>query len=233
MSLTTFTKLQFNIIFHHKDLLKTAFRHTSYVNENASRQYTSNERLEFLGDAVIEIVVSDYLYNRYPKEPEGVLSRMRAQLVCEASLAFLAKENHLDQYLQLGRGEENNGGRKRDSILADCFEAFIGAIYLDQGIEKASDLLNDIMLNQVETLLNYVTKDYKTLYQEAVQTKGQAVIRYELLDQTGPDHNREFTIGLFLNDEQVATGKGRNKKQAETQAAQKAYHQWMEREACI
>lgn len=230
MDLQTFTRKQFKLTFHHKELLETAFRHTSYVNEHASYHYTSNERLEFLGDAVIEIVVSDYLYNHYPNEAEGVLSRMRAQLVCEASLAYLAKENHLDDYLKLGRGEENNGGRQRDSILADCFEAFIGAIYLDQGVEIASGLLHTIMLNQVSNLLNHVTKDYKTLYQEAMQTKGQVDIQYVLLDQTGPDHNREFTIGLFLNDQQVATGKGRNKKQAETQAAQQAYQQWMENE---
>ncbi|MDO4432217.1 MAG: ribonuclease III [Aerococcaceae bacterium] len=209
--------------FHNPDLIKTAFRHTSYANEQASKQLQHNERLEFLGDAVLEVLMSEFLYQQYPTYTEGQLTRMRAQLVCEPSLAFLAREYRFDTYLQLGRGEEVGGGRGRDSILADCFEAFLGAVYLDCGIDVARSFLAREVFTKHEQLLQQIAKDYKTLFQERVQKRGAVVIQYRIIEQTGPQHDQTFTTGLYVNDELVATGTGKSKKQAEMQAAQIGY----------
>lgn len=211
------------IQFQDDTLLQTAFRHTSYVNEQLNQLLEHNERLEFLGDAVLEVLTSEFLYQHYPKHSEGQLTRLRAQLVCEASLSYLARQLAFDTYLQLGKGEERNGGRERDSILADCFEAFLGALYLDSGMESVRNFLKREMFSQHEWLIQQISKDYKTLFQERVQQKGKVLIQYQLLEQSGPAHALIFKVGLYVNGELVAIGTGKNKKQAEMQAAQSAY----------
>lgn len=215
---------QLALTFHNPVLAMTAFTHTSFVNEHAHQQLESNERLEFLGDAVLEILVSEFLYKTYPTLPEGQLTRMRAQLVCEPSLAYLTKTLEFDQVLKLGNGEEASGGRQRDSILADCFEAFLGAIYLDQGLDVARNYLHRVMLSRHQALLNQIAQDYKTLFQERVQQNGAVTIQYRLIKQVGPAHDILFEMGLYVNDELIAVGQGRNKKAAQVQAAQNALH---------
>lgn len=207
--------------FHNLELLATAFRHTSYVNERHHQNMEHNERLEFLGDAVLEILVSECLYHHYKTLSEGQLTRMRAQLVCEPSLAYLAKLYQFEQYLRLGRGEEANGGRERESILADCFEAVLGAIYLDGGLEPARQFIQVVLFSRHEQMIRHLSVDYKTLFQERVQQKGKILIQYRLLHAEGPAHNQVFTVGLYVNEQLVATGKGKSKKQAEMKAAQR------------
>lgn len=214
---------QLDITFKNHALIRTAFRHTSYVNEQFKKSLEHNERLEFLGDAVLELSVSEFLYQQYPHYTEGHLTRMRAQLVCEASLSYLAKQYQLDQFLQLGKGEESSGGRQRDSILADCFEAVLGAIYLDLGATTVKKVLQHTMFNQHETLIQQVSQDYKTLFQERVQQKGNVNIQYRLIEQIGPAHAQMFKMGLYVNNTLVATGIGKSKKLAEMQAAQRGY----------
>lgn len=204
-------------------LFKRAFMHKSYVNEQKNHLLESNERLEFLGDAVLEIIVSDYLYNFYPEEPEGTLSRTRAQLVREPSLALLARKNDFHEYIQLGKGESASGGNHRDSILADCFEAFLGATYLEQGIDVVTNFLNKQLLLNHQDILKQVNLDYKTLFQEKAQTHGTVLIEYRLISKKGPDHNQIFEMGLFVDDKLISRGKGNSKKQAEIQAAKIAY----------
>lgn len=205
------------------NLMIMAFNHTSYVNEKNNPNLQHNERLEFLGDAVLEIIASDYLYHTYPKKPEGQLSRLRAQLVREESLAYLARKFQFNRFIRLGRGELASGGQDRNSILADCFEAFLGAIYLDQGMTCVKQFLDQVLLDEHQKILSTVNQDFKTLFQEKVQQKGNVKIRYELLEQIGPAHDQIFTMGLYMNDQLIATGKGKTKKQAETQAAQMGY----------
>lgn len=204
-------------------LYRRAFMHKSYVNEQRHQLIESNERLEFLGDAVLEVIVSDYLYNYYPNEPEGNLSRMRAQLVREPSLALLARRNNFQDYIQLGKGESSSGGNNRDSILSDCFEAFLGATYLDKGIQAVTDFLNKEMLFDHQELLKQINQDYKTMFQELAQVNGSVLIEYRLLDKNGPDHNQVFEMGLFVDNKLMSRGIGNNKKQAEIQAAKIAY----------
>ncbi|MCW6653633.1 ribonuclease III [Aerococcaceae bacterium NML191292] len=211
------------IQFKNPELVQSAFRHTSYVNEQLNQLLESNERLEFLGDAVLEVLTSEFLYQQYPRYSEGQLTRTRAQLVCEASLSYLARQLGFDIYLQLGKGEERNGGRERDSILADCFEAFLGALYLDSGMESVRIFLKREMFNQHDVLIRQISQDYKTLFQERVQQKGKVLIQYRLLEQIGPAHALIFKVGLYVEGELIATGTGKNKKQAEMQAAQTAY----------
>ena len=175
---------QLNLTFHNSELVQQAFRHTSYVNEQASKQLQHNERLEFLGDAVLELLVSDFLYQEYPTLPEGKLTRMRAQLVREESLAMLARELKFDHYLQLGKGEELSGGRERNSILADCFEAFLGAVFEDCGMEVAKAYLTRVMLHQHKTLIEQVSRDHKTIFQERVQQQGSVQIQSRFCPQT-------------------------------------------------
>lgn len=223
MTLITKIEQKLNVTVNRPELIHTAFRHSSYANEQKHHHTENNERLEFLGDAVLEMVTSDYLYKYYKKEPEGFLSRMRATLVREESLAFLAKRNHFDQYIKLGHGEEANGGRERNSILADCFEAFLGAIYLDQGYDTAKNFLHTELLNNHKALLTDDKHDYKTAIQERLQQKGSVLIKYKLLSQTGPAHNQTFESGLYVNDQLISSGKGKTKKLSERQAAKKAF----------
>ena len=221
--LTEVIKKRTGIQFKNARLLETAFQHTSFVNERAAKKLEHNERLEFLGDAVLEVIVSDFLFHEYPVKPEGQLTRMRAQLVREESLAFLARKYQFNRQIRLGKGELASGGNERDSILADCFEAFLGAVYLDQGMDVARAWLDESLLKPHRTILTKINLDYKTLFQERAQQKGAVQIRYELIEQSGPAHNQVFTMGLYLNDQLVSKGSGKSKKQAEMQAAEQAY----------
>lgn len=208
------------VTFKHIGWLHQALTHTSYANESRIR-VEHNERLEFLGDAVLELAISTYLFNHFPGLPEGDLTKARAAVVCEASLSSRAAELHLGDYLLLGHGEQASGGRKRSSILEDSFEAVIGAIYMDQGWEKAQAYVIRQLeehLHQVETGGTKV-RDYKTMLQELVQRKADSKISYELLAATGPDHAKVFEFAVRLNEEVLGTGKGPSKKAAEQQAA--------------
>lgn len=220
---------ELNISINNPAIIKRAFYHTSYINEQSSRKLESNERLEFLGDAVLELIVSQYLYVTYPQESEGKLTKLRAQLVREPTLAYLARSLHLERYILLGKGEASAGGNQRDSILSDCFEAFLGAVYLDSGMETAYHVLKQVLLNSHIEILGITNKDHKTTFQELAQQSGNAQIEYQILDQTGPAHNQTFTAGLFLNQKLLAQGTGKNKKEAEMQAAKKALADFQEK----
>lgn len=208
--------------FNNQNLLLTALTHSSYANENRKEGALSNERLEFLGDAILGFTVAEYLYRDHPEMPEGQMTRLRAELVCEQSLCGAAEELELGRYLRLGRGEEVGGGRSRPSILADAVEALIAAIYLDGGIQAVQKVIREAIL---PLLLRYAGSgfDYKTALQEFVQRKSGQVLTYHLLEETGPDHNKQFTVEVRLNGVPMGTGTGRTKKQAEQQAARQAY----------
>ena len=208
--------------FRDRALLQKAMTHTSYANEKNAGHAGSNERLEFLGDAVLELASSEYLMRLYPDMPEGDLSRLRASLVCEPTLALDAREIGLPAFLLLGRGEELTGGRHRDSIVSDALEALIGAVYLDGGLECARAFIQRTILNDIEH--KRLFSDSKTLLQERLQKKDGAVLHYELTGEKGPDHARVFSVRVLLGDLELGRGKGRSKKAAEQQAA---YHALM------
>ena len=208
--------------FHDRRLLQNALMHSSYANENRARGCTSNERLEFLGDSVLGMVTAMRLYRLYPDMPEGKLSRLRAELVCEQSLHAVALELGLGSYIRLGHGEARNGGRERPSILADAVEAIIAAIYLDGGLESAQRfILDHIMTGLAEGQMHHVA-DYKTDLQERVQRKPGQALEYTLLSESGPDHNKSFTMNVLLNGSEIGRGTGRTKKEAEQSAAKSA-----------
>ena len=228
-SLHAFLKDQFHIKFNNKDLCQQAFYHTSYVNENRRLiAIGSNERLEFLGDAVLEILVSDFLFNTYPNEPEGTLSRMRAQLVREDSLAHLARCMHFEDYLRLGKGELASHSNQKDSLLSDCFEAFLGALYLDQGMDICQAFLNQLFLSKHQQFLKSAKQDYKTQFQELVQEKGSVKIEYQLLEKSGPAHHQLFTVSLSLEGKTIAKASGYSKKEAEMLAAKEGIKVYLE-----
>ncbi|MEF2699925.1 MAG: ribonuclease III [Oscillospiraceae bacterium] len=208
--------------FHDRRLLQNALMHSSYANENRARGCTSNERLEFLGDSVLGMVTAMRLYRLYPDMPEGKLSRLRAELVCEQSLHAVALELGLGSYIRLGHGEARNGGRERPSILADAVEAIIAAIYLDGGLESAHRfILDHILTGLAEGQMHHVA-DYKTDLQERVQRKPGQALEYTLLSESGPDHNKSFTMNVLLNGSEIGRGTGRTKKEAEQSAAKSA-----------
>lgn len=208
--------------FHDRRLLQNALMHSSYANENRARGCTSNERLEFLGDSVLGMVTATRLYRLYPDMPEGKLSRLRAELVCEQSLHAVALELGLGSYIRLGHGEARNGGRERPSILADAVEAIIAAIYLDGGLESAQRfILDHILTGLAEGQMHHVA-DYKTDLQERVQRKPGQALEYSLLSESGPDHNKSFTMNVLLNGSEIGRGTGRTKKEAEQSAAKSA-----------
>ncbi len=208
--------------FHDRRLLQNALMHSSYANENRARGCTSNERLEFLGDSVLGMVTATRLYRLYPDMPEGKLSRLRAELVCEQSLHAVALELGLGSYIRLGHGEARNGGRERPSILADAVEAIIAAIYLDGGLESAQRfILDHILTGLAEGQMHHVA-DYKTDLQERVQRKPGQALEYTLLSESGPDHNKSFTMNVLLNGSEIGRGTGRTKKEAEQSAAKSA-----------
>ena len=177
-------------------------------------------RLEFLGDAVLELVSSEFLFNENKDMPEGQLTRLRASMVCEPALAYCARDIELGSYILLGKGEEATGGRKRDSITSDVMEAVIGAIFLDGGIENAKEFINHFVLSDLENKILFL--DSKTLLQEEIQKKNTAQLRYELVGETGPDHDKQFSVEAYLDDKLIGSGVGRTKKAAEQQAAYEA-----------
>lgn len=206
--------------FKDKNLLKKAFSHSSYANEKHKLGIESNERLEFLGDAVLEVVISEYIYKDFPKMPEGELTKFRASIVCEATLADRAKLLNIGEYLLLGKGEKSTGGETRNSILADAFEAVIGAIFLDSGIEYAKKHILGIMEPVIADLQkSFRTMDYKTYLQEIVQSTSKETVHYEIIEEIGPDHDKEFVSQANHSGTILGTGKGRTKKEAEQNAA--------------
>ncbi len=207
--------------FKNKKLLTEALSHSSYANENKKNR-KSNERLEFLGDSVLSIVVSQYLFEHFSHFPEGELTKIRASLVCEKSLHVFAKQINLGKYLLLGKGEENTGGRERASILADAFEALIAAIFLDGGLEAARKHILRFVPKDLDLQKNSAFNDYKTILQEVIQQNPEEKVEYIIIDQSGPDHNKAFTVNVCLNTNIIGVGTGRSKKEAEQMAAKEA-----------
>ena len=207
--------------FQDRKLLEGALYHSSYANKNRGRGIASNERLEFLGDAVLGMVVADHLYRAHPDMPEGELTRTRAALVCEGSLVKVARELSLGDYLKLGKGESAGGGRRRPSIQADAVEAIIAAIYLDGGIGSARKMIQRFILsrNPGDVTEN---QDYKTALQELVQKESGQELSYHLVGESGPDHDKRFAIQVTLNGKVIGHGEGRSKKEGEQMAAQEA-----------
>ena len=206
--------------FNNKELLKLALTHSSYSNDNKQGKFNNNERLEFLGDAVLELSSSEFLFNEYKNKPEGELTRMRASIVCEPTLALCAKDINLSQHLLLGRGEDNTGGRYRDSIVSDAFEAVIGAIYLDGGFTIAKEFVMKFVMNDIEN--KHLFYDSKTILQEIVQKQYKERVEYVLINESGPDHNKSFEVEVRLNEKVLGKGLGRTKRKAEQQAAYEA-----------
>ncbi len=211
------------VTFNDYKLLHQALTHTSYANETKGANVRHNERLEFLGDAVLDLIISSYLFSQCPHLPEGELTKARAQVVCEQTLAKRALALGIGEYLLLGKGEALSGGRERISILADAFEAIIGAVYLDGGFKSAARYV----LNQLKSELTLVEggdyfKDYKTWLQEIVQKNNDSKIAYEVINERGPDHDKSFEVAVLVNSERMGTGWGKSKKEAEQQAARQA-----------
>ena len=207
--------------FKNITLLQNALTHSSYANERWHDGLMSNERLEFLGDSILGMVVADYLYRNFPQRPEGELTKMRADMVCEASLARVAHQIHLGDHLLLGHGEEQGGGRERASILADATESVIAACYLDGGMEAAKSFIETFILCNVPTGRLH-NKDHKTALQELVQQKKNQTLTYTLVGERGPDHDKEFSVEVCLNGRPIGTGIGSSKKRAEQDAARVA-----------
>ena len=207
--------------FHNISLLQNALTHSSYANERWHNSLLSNERLEFLGDSVLGMLVADFLYSTFPDRPEGELTRMRADMVCEHTLALVANRIHLGQHLQLGHGEERLGGRSRESILADATESVIAACFLDGGLEAAARFVKRFILVEVPVSRPH-NMDYKTALQELVQQKKNQTLTYTLVGQSGPDHDKVFAVEVCLNGETVGSGSGSSKKRAEQMAAKSA-----------
>lgn len=208
------------IAFKDPKNLHTALVHRSYLNEKKN-EHSSNERLEFLGDAILEFVVSDEIYRKYTKLDEGKLTALRSGLVNTNSLAAISKSLNIGEVLYLSKGEIEGGGRNNPSLLADAFEAIIGAIFIDQGIQSCQNVIRKLVLPQAERALTRL-KDAKSLFQEIVQSKGNPAPTYRLVEQKGPDHSRVFTVGVYVNQNQVAIGTGKSKQLAQQDAAQKA-----------
>ena len=205
--------------FKNKHYLIQALTHSSYANEKKLGKLGSNERLEFLGDAVLELISSDYLYARFTQIPEGELTKKRASLVCEPSLAYCAREFGLPQFLLLGKGEDMTGGRNRDSIVSDATEALLGAIYLDGGFANAKEFVLKFILNDIEH--KQLFYDSKTILQEVVQGEHEQ-LTYVLTDESGPDHNKSFTVRACIGERVIGSGTGHTKKAAEQEAAYQA-----------
>ena len=215
--------LEEEIGYHFKNisLLQNALTHSSYANERWHNSLLSNERLEFLGDSILGMLVAEYLFRNFPDRPEGELTRMRADMVCEKTLAGVAEKIHLGQHLLLGHGEEQGGGRSRESILADAVESVIAASFLDGGMEAALHFIKTFILVEVPVSQLH-NMDYKTKLQELVQQKKNQVLSYNLLSETGPDHDKHFEVCVALNGKEVGRGEGRSKKRAEQEAARLA-----------
>lgn len=206
--------------FRNKLLIKQALTHSSYANELRINKLEDYERLEFLGDAVLELVSSEFLFREYASLPEGEMTKLRSSFVCEPALAYCAREIGLGECILLGRGEEVTGGRNRDSILSDVMEAIIGAVYLDGGFEEAGKFIHRFILSDVEK--KQLFYDSKTVLQERVQSEGKGVLSYQVVGEEGPDHDKIFRVELRMDQKVIGEGEGRTKKAAEQQAAYQA-----------
>ena len=205
--------------FKNKKLFDQAFTHRSFLNETKEK-VSSNERMEFLGDSIISFVISEYLFNKYPQVNEGVLTNMRSLLVNTKSLAKVARELNLGEYLKLSKGEDESKGRQNQSLLADSFEAFVGALLLDSGIEQTKDFLIQVFSQRVQDLEKERSfKDPKSLLQEFIQSRKQNSPQYKVINELGPAHSRVFTMGVFIGNKLFAEGKGKSKQEAEENAA--------------
>ncbi|MBQ2824391.1 MAG: ribonuclease III [Oscillospiraceae bacterium] len=220
MDFSAFEKL-IGYTFKNKELLHEALSHSSYANEHKHSR-NSNERLEFLGDSVLSIVVSEHLFSHFKHLPEGDLTKIRASLVCEKALYEFSHKIELGKFILLGKGEENSGGRERPSIIADAFEAVIAAIFLDGGMEAAREYVLGFIPDNLDRNRSKALNDYKTVLQEIIQRNPEEKVEYVLKDQSGPDHNRVFVVQVMLNSNVIGTGEGRSKKQAEQMAAKEA-----------
>lgn len=207
--------------FKNPELLNEALSHSSYANENRKNRQ-SNERLEFLGDSVLSIVVAQYLFENYRDLPEGELTKLRAALVCEKTLFGFAQQIDLGEFILLGKGEEHSGGRERPSILADAFEAVIAAVYLDGGLEAARKHILSFIPKNLDVKKKLTFNDYKTMLQEIIQQNPDEKIEYVLTEQSGPDHDKLFVVDVMLNSNVIGKGRGRSKKKAEQMAAKEA-----------
>ena len=208
--------------FKDKGLLQTALTHSSFANENRSSGIICNERLEFLGDSVLGMTVADYLYKNYPNLPEGDMTKLRAELVCEQSLFEVSKKLNLGNFVLLGKGEENSKGRMRPSILADAVEAILAAIYLDGGKANSDTFVNKFILSVLDSVEKSGSTDYKTTLQELVQRKSGNQLLYKIVEESGPDHCKAFVSEVLLNGERIGIGSGKSKKEAEQDAAKTA-----------
>ena len=206
--------------FRDESLLESALMHSSYTNEKHIPKYKCNERIEFLGDAVLELVCSEFLFLKDRKSLEGEMTKMRARIVCEPSLAACARDIHLGEFLILGKGEEASGGRERDSVTSDALEALIGAIYLDGGFANAKEFIHKFVFNDIENKALFY--DSKTILQELVQSQCAERIRYELTGENGPEHKKTFSVAVYIGNAKYGEGIGRSKKHAEMQAAYNA-----------
>ena len=206
--------------FRDRKNLVLALTHSSYANDLKLGKLAHNERLEFLGDAVLELSSSEALFEMYPEKKEGELTRLRASIVCEPTLAACARDISLDKYLMLGRGEEQTGGRNRDSVVSDAFEALIGAIYIDGGFASAKDFVSKFVMNDVEN--KHLFYDSKTILQEMLQKVFKERVEYVLVEETGPDHNKQFTVDAVFDGKVIGSGTGKTKRKAEQQAAYEA-----------
>lgn len=213
---------QLNMTFADRRLIRQAFTHSSYVNEQKKKRIKDNERLEFLGDAVLELAISEYLFRQFPNKSEGVLTKMRASIVCEESLVTFAEALNFGKYILLGKGEALSGGRERPALLADVFEAFVGALYLDQGLPAVQYFLQSYIYPLIDRERMFEVTDYKSELQETIQQDGRGELRYVLVEERGPAHNREFVIDVQLENTPIGHGTGRSKKEAEQRAASDA-----------
>ncbi len=206
--------------FNNKDLLIQAFTHSSFVNEMKINKKQDYERLEFLGDAILEMISSEYLFKRYPEKKEGEMSKIRASLVCEPALAYGSEQINLRQYIQLGKGEEATGGRNKESIIADIMEAVIGALFLDGGLDESKRFIYSYVLNNADSMQMF--SDSKSILQEFVQGENLGQIRYEICGESGPEHDKIFDVRVFVGDKNYGEGTGKTKKAAEQKAAYQA-----------
>jgi ribonuclease-3 len=212
-----------NVHFNDKSLLLRAFTHRSYLNEHPKKNIKNNERLEFLGDAVLELAVTDHLFLTYPDRPEGELTAIRAALVNTLSISAAANELGAEVFLRLSKGEAKDTGRGRRFILANTYEAIIGAIYIDQGYGLAAKFIENTLLHNVNDIVeNERWRDAKSVFQEQAQKHASVTPTYEIIDENGPDHDKVFTVGVFLDNQQIATGTGKSKQEAESVAAEVA-----------
>ena len=210
--------------YTHLDVYQQAFSHSSFINDFNMDRLAHSERLEFLGDAVLELTVSRYLFDKYPNLPEGNLTKMRATIVCEPSLVIFANKIELNQLILLGKGEEKTGGRTRPSLVSDAFEAFIGALYLDQGLEVVWKFAQKVIFPYVEHNELIGVVDFKTQFQEYIHSQSKGDVTYHLIKEEGPAHHRLFTSEVILENKAIAKGQGRTKKESEQKAAESAYH---------